>query len=146
MMMGARFPLSAKIVLWFFANLLLVGAAVYAFVEFEFHLGPESLVGGRAGRRAEGLANLVGADIRVLAPEQWDGVLARAGNLYGLKLIIAGPDGRHIAGAEIALPREVVGQLFRPMHPRPPIRDAPPPLSADAAAQLPPPGHRMIHT
>ena len=57
--MRPRFPLSAKILLWFFANLLLIGVAAYAFIEFEFHLGPESLLGGRAGRRVDALADLV---------------------------------------------------------------------------------------
>ncbi|HEX4083652.1 MAG TPA: HAMP domain-containing sensor histidine kinase [Chthoniobacteraceae bacterium] len=174
-MMRPRFPLSAKILSWFFANLLLVGVAVYAFVEFEFHLGPESLLGGRAGRRADGLAALVSADIHAQPPSQWDDVLARAGNLYGLKLLLAGPDGRSVAGAEIPLPREVQERLFRPPHPpnpsnplpQPPDPQGPPPLAdggqppPGADQRFPPPGprpgdhpdshgpprdHRMVHT
>jgi len=148
--MRPRFPLSAKILLWFFANLLLIAAAVYAFVEFEFHLGPETLLGGRAGRRVDALADLVMGEIAAQPTSQWDGVLARAGNLYGLHLLIVTPDGRRIAGEAITLPAPVVARLFRP-HPQPPpglmrpppAQDMGPPLAAGPPGQdQPPPGDR----
>jgi len=155
------FPLSAKILLWFFANLLFIAIAAYAFIEFQFHLGPESLLGGRAGQRVDALADLVVGEIAAESPSQWDGVLARAGNLYGLHLLIVAPDGRHLAGEDIPLPDQVLARLYRPRPPQPPgppRQDiAPPP--PDGGDQLPPPGRpgpgrpppgprdrRMIHT
>ena len=129
--MRLRFQLSAKILLWFFANLLLIGVAAYAFIEFEFHLGPESLLGGRAGRRVDALGDLVGGEINAEPPGQWNNVLARAGNLYGLHLVITAPDGRRLAGEDIALPPEVLARVYRPHPPQfpgPPIsRSAFPP-------------------
>ena len=118
--MRPRFPLSAKILLWFFANLLLIAIAAYAFLEFEFHLGPESLLGGRAGRRVDALADLVNGEINAEAPGKWNDVLSRAGNLYGLHLLITAPDGRHIAGEDISLPDTVRARLYRPRPPQPP--------------------------
>ena len=135
--MSPRFPLSAKILLWFFANLLLIGIAAYAFVEFEFHLGPESLLGGRAGRRVDALADLVMGEIAAQPRSQWDGVLSRAGNLYGLHLLIVTPDGRRLAGDAIPLPDEVIARLYRP-------RPLPPPGSMPGSMPGPhPPGQEF---
>ena len=172
--MRARYPLSAKILLWFFANLLVIAIAAYAFIEFEFHLGPESLLAGRAGRRVDALAELVSGELNAEAPSQWDSVLARAGNLYGLRLVLTTPDGRHVAGEEISIPDDVIARLYRPrppgLSPRaphaqetelppppPPLpEDRPPPPNFSVDAPLgrrPPPGppvhrpeHRMVHT
>ena len=162
--MRPRFPLSAKILLWFFANLLLIATAAYAFIEFEFHLGPESLLGGRAGRRVDALADLVNGEMNAESPSQWDSVLARAGNLYGLHLLVVGPDGRRMAGEDVTVPQDVIAQLFRPRPPQPPGPLRPPPLPPGQGMDLPllppqgmpgpqppgpPPGpreHRMIHT
>jgi two-component system sensor histidine kinase CpxA len=163
-----RFPLSAKILLWFFANLLLVAIAAYAFIEFEFHLGPESLLGGRAGQRVDALADLVVGEIAAEPTSQWDGVLARAGNLYGLHLLIASPDGRRLAGENIPLPDQVQARLYRPHPPQPrgPLRPPGPPMPYTGPENnqppppdrppeerpgpgRPPPGprdRRMIHT
>ncbi len=162
--MRPAFPLSAKILLWFFANLLLIALAAYAFLEFEFHLGPESLLGGRAGRRVDALADLVSGEIASQTPDQWDAVLTRAGNLYGLHLLIAAPDGRRIAGEDIPLPPDLIQRLYRGHPPGPPgpppfqpphdDRFGPPPDNAEHPPNpnphdRPPPGerdHRMIHT
>ena len=156
--MRPRFPLSAKILLWFFANLLLIAIAAYAFIEFEFHLGPESLLGGRAGQRVEALAGLVTGEINSAPSSQWSAVLARAGNLYGLRLLITSPDGKRLAGEDIALPADVLARLYRPHPPGPPPRpdDQPPPPSIGPMGPMgpipPPPrpphpqDRRMIHT
>jgi len=164
----SRFPLSAKILLWFFANLVLIGIAAFVFIEFEFHLGPESLLGGRAARRIDALAELVNGEINSEPPAKWDQILARAGNLYGLRLLVAGPDGRRLAGEDIPLPDEVRVHLFRPRPPQPPggwagsrphapddaAPPPPPPLMDQPAPPQdrpgPPPGRgrerRMVHT
>ncbi|MGA3172096.1 MAG: HAMP domain-containing sensor histidine kinase [Chthoniobacteraceae bacterium] len=138
--MGSRFPLSAKILIWFFANLLLVGIAAYAFVEFEFHLGPESLLGGRAGARVQALANLIDGEINAEPESQWNEALSRAANLYGIHLLIATPDGRQVAGEEIALPDGVVARLFRPRPPQPPPGVLPGQVPPDQAPPGPGPG------
>ncbi len=161
--MRPRFPLSAKILLWFFANLLFIGIAAYAFIEFEFHLGPESLLGGRAGQRVDALADLVNGEIDAEPPAQWSDILARAGNLYGLHLLITTPEGRRVAGEDIssfpghdhgtdgrhvpwqdiALPDEVLARLYRPrpLQPRGPMRGPPGP---DGAGPPPPRDHASL--
>jgi two-component system sensor histidine kinase CpxA len=156
--MRPRFSLSTKILIWFFANLLLICAAAYAFIEFEFHVGPESLLGGRAGQRIEALAALVHGEIGAAPESKWDGILTGAGNLYGIHLVLVSPEGRRIAGEDIALPEQVVAHLFRPP-PGPPGPGGPPPPPPDAGRPMdfdgpgpvaverhPPHEHRMIHT
>ena len=55
--MNLRFPLSAKILLWFFLNLLLLGAAFYVFFRVQFNMGLDTLLAGQAGERVEALSN-----------------------------------------------------------------------------------------
>ena len=56
-----RFPLYAKILLWFFLNLVLLAAGVYLFARVQFRLGLDSLLAGRAdmtfGSRFAGLSD-----------------------------------------------------------------------------------------
>ena len=118
MAMRPRFPLSAKILGWFFANLLVIGVAAYAFIEFELRLGPETLLGGRAGKRVDALADLVNGEIFTVPQAQWDDILQRAGNLYGLHLLRVGADGHRMGGEDMALPEPVLARVYRP--PRPP--------------------------
>lgn len=133
--MAPRFPLSAKIFLWFFANLLIIAAAAYAIVEFELHLGPESLLGGRAGRRVDALVDLVNGEIRSEPVDHWTDILTRAGDLYGIHLMIVTPGGRWIAGEQAALPPPVADHLF---HPRPGPPGDPLRIAGQPPPELPP--------
>ena len=161
--MRARFPLSAKILLWFFANLALIAIASAIFLEFEFHLGPESLIGGRAGHRVEAIADLINGEIRNQPVANWTDILTRAGALYNLQLLIVAPDGHQLAGANITLPQDVEARIFRPHPPGPDDPDhfrgphpddllqPPPDRSAPPDPNRPPPPprpreHRMFHT
>jgi two-component system sensor histidine kinase CpxA len=141
--MRARFPLWAKILACFFANLSLIALAAYAFIEFEFHIGPESLLAGRAGRRVDALADLVAGELAGRPPSAWSGVLARAGNLYGLQLLLVTAEGRHVAGGETPLPPAVVARLFRPGPPLPPGAMRPPRPEEEGLPPPPEPGQEM---
>ena len=109
--MRVRFPISAKILLWFFLNLAIVGVAAYAFLQAEFHLRPEMLLEGRAGRRVDALENLVTGDLNSVPRGQWGSVLARAGNLYGLRLALFSP---HRASRSRATPLSLCRRRWRP--------------------------------
>ena len=49
--MTTRFPLLARILLWLFLNLVLLGLAFGLLFHFQLRLGLDSLLAGRAGER-----------------------------------------------------------------------------------------------
>jgi two-component system sensor histidine kinase CpxA len=154
--MNVRFPLSAKILLWLFCNLLLLGVTLYGFFLFQFHVGLDSLFAGQAASRLDALASMVEVELREAPPAQWNAVLHRFGNAYeGVDLYLFGPEGTQIAGASVKIPSVLRKRLlgFRgrpelggehPWHPRPPWEGAerhePPQMMP---LQMPPPLHQM---
>jgi len=141
--MKVRFPLSAKILLWFFLNLMLLGAVFYAFFRIQFHVGLDSLLAGQAGERIARLSNVIGYELAQARREDQTQVLERFGNAYGIRFFLYRPDGGQIAGETMALPDEVKARMaeFAPrpgMHGRE-FPDRPPPGRGGPDAELPDP-------
>jgi two-component system sensor histidine kinase CpxA len=124
-----RFPLYAKILLWFFLNLVLLAAAGWLFARAQFRFGLDSLLGGRAGDRVQAVANVIMAEVRETPRAEWDAVLARFSQAYQLQFILFRNDGAHLAGPDLPLPPEVqervVERRFLPPG-RPPGSEPPP--------------------
>lgn len=127
--MRARFPLSAKILAWFFLNLALLAAVGLFFAQQKLRFGLDSLVAGRAGDRLQALAVLVLQELADAPREQWDDVLAKHGRWYGVRLFLVSERGRTIAGEAVQLPPEIAQRVREGAAPgrRPPPRDQPPP-------------------
>ncbi|MSU58602.1 MAG: HAMP domain-containing protein [Pedosphaera sp.] len=109
--MKPRFPLAAKILLWFFLNLLLLAAVSFLVLRVQFRFGLDLLISGRGGERIQGLANVIAAEIAERPREEWDEILNRFGKGYGVQLALFRPDGGLAVGADIELPREVNERL-----------------------------------
>src|SRR5947209_6814434 len=102
-----RVPLYAKIVLWLFLNLALLSVMFLALSHFQFRLGLNSLITGSAGVRIDAATELIGADLRHSAQNDWSAILARYGAAYHVNFFLFGYDGRQVAGEPVALPKEV---------------------------------------
>ncbi len=121
--MKLRFPLSAKILLWFFLNLILLAALFYGFLRVQFRVGLDSLLAGHAGARIEALGTVLAAELRDTPRADWTAVLNRFRDAYGVRLFLVRPDGGVIAGEAVTLPDAVARRLdeFGPAGPlRPP--------------------------
>lgn len=121
--MKLRFPLSAKILLWFFLNLLLLAALFYGFLRVQFQVGLDSLLAGHAGARIEALGAVLADNLRDTPRADWTAVLNRFRDAYGVRLYLVRPDGGLIAGEAVSLPQAVTRRLneFGPAGPmRPP--------------------------
>ena len=57
--MKTRFPLSAKIALWFALNVLFLAILAVVFARVQFRVGLDSLLAGRANERLQSVAQLV---------------------------------------------------------------------------------------
>jgi two-component system sensor histidine kinase CpxA len=155
--MSLRFPLSAKILLWFFLNLLLLGAAFYLFFRVQYHMGLDALLTGQAGERIEALSNIIGDELQAAAVEDRTEVLQYFGQSYGLQLMLVRPDGALLAGAALPVPPAVRARLaafgpppMRPLQPPPagrerklhPLRDGAAVERDEEGRQPPPEGTR----
>ena len=122
--MRLRFPLSVKILGWFFLNLLLLGIIGFIFAQQRLRFGLDSLVAGPAGDRVRAVAILVIQELNETPRNQWDGVLEKYGRESNVQLLLVAESGMPIAGPRAVLPGEVAARLResgRP--PRPPRRD-----------------------
>src|SRR5215218_2936061 len=106
-----RFPLYAKILLWFFLNLLVLGAAAVIALSFQFPLGPELLVSGPAGQRVQALTGVIREQINSEPMAEWDATLDRFSKSYQISILLYRNDGTHLAGKTIALPNEINRRL-----------------------------------
>lgn len=145
-MKNARFPLYAKILLWFFLNLLVVAAVLFVIASEHFRVGPELLAIGGAGERIRGLAELISGQLEQRPRREWDAELKRFGAQFAVEFLIYRNNAEQIAGTPTELPADVrqrlTERLGRGFPGRPPIdqqEDGP----ADRPPGLgPPPGAR----
>ena len=139
--MPRRFPLYAKILLWFFLNLVLLVAAFYLLFRAQFRFGLDWMLSDRIETAGEIISMELGGE----TPSQWNSTLKRFANGYHDKVhfLAFGGDGMLLAGDSVPVPSEVREQLGR--------RRAPPPdrmTDGNPGPPLMPPGppRRFIHT
>ena len=109
--MKTKFPLYAKILFWFFLNMLLLVAVFYFVGRAQLHFGLDSLVAGQAGERIQSLTRLITAELRENPREEWDATLKRFGNAYSLELLLVRNDGMQIAGVPMELPPQLLDKI-----------------------------------
>jgi len=126
--MPARFPLLARILVWFFLNLAMLGVVVFFCVRSEFRL--DTLIAGRGGERVQQLADVLVGELRQRPRTEWDEILGRFGESYGIRLLLFAPGEEQVAGEPTVLPSEIRERLPRrgPPFGRPALAEQLPPL------------------
>jgi len=109
-----RFPLYAKILLWFFLNLVLLAVGAWLFARAQIHLGLDSIVAGSAGERVQAVADVMAAELKTAKREDWNTVLARFSEGYHLKFYLFRADGAQVGGESVTLPAEVGDKMRDP--------------------------------
>lgn len=140
--MNPRFPLTAKILLWFSANLLLLMFIAWLGLRFATRSGFDSFLAGHVGGRVESTARAILGELESKPHGEWNGVLARYGEAHGVKFILLGEELQTLAGEEVDLPESLRSQLPRP--PRGgdglgPNRRGPPPGEPGGGGNFDPP-------
>jgi len=147
--MTARFPLYAKILGWFFVNLLLLAVVALVTVRGQFRFGLDALLAGRAGERVQAVADLLTAELRPLPRSDWNAVVERFSEAYRLEFHLFRGDGGHVAGPEVRLP-PVVAERVRDRFPAAAARNRPgefqpgAPRPGDFQSGTPRPGGRPM--
>lgn len=106
-----RLPLYAKILLWFFLNLLVLAVAALMALSFQFRLGPELLVTGAAGQRVQALGAVIRDELGSSPRPEWDRILRRFGSGYNVHFALFRNDGSQVAGDNVTAPRQVLQRI-----------------------------------
>lgn len=117
--MKLRISLYAQMLVWFFLNLLMLAAVFVLFFSIQFSVGLDSLLLGHAGERIQRTSNVIEGELRDAPASQWDAVLKRFGDAYGLEFYLFRPDATQLSGKSITLPPEVRARLIEHVRPGP---------------------------
>ena len=132
--MKLRFPLYAKILLWFFLNLAAIGLVFLVFFRPQFRLGLDSLLTGQASDRIQALSEVISLELNHTPRPEWDDLLKRFSGPYQMQFSLFGNEGGQMAGPTMPLPPQVQARLNERRAPRPPRPGGPrggPPESPD---------------
>ena len=127
--MKLRFPLYAKILSWFFLNLMLLGGAFLLLIRAQFHYGFDWMLAAGAGERIQAISDVIVGEINDRPQSDWNTVLKRFDDAYQIQFLICCADGTQLAGVTNPLPPEVRMRLRGgrgPAGTRPPL-DGPAP-------------------
>ena len=106
--MKIRFPLYAKVLFWFFLNLVFLLLVFYGLFKVQFRIGLDSLLLGRTGDRMQAVSDIIGAELGDTPTNEWDALLDRFSSAYKVKFLLLRPTASEVAGERIDLPPEVV--------------------------------------
>lgn len=107
--MTLRFPLYAKILGWFFLNLLLLALVAGWVVRSEFRL--EALINGAGGERFQKVADTLLGELRERPRTEWESILKRFDATYQVQFVVVDERAEPVAGGPATLPEEVKARL-----------------------------------
>lgn len=115
--MNPRFPLYAKLLAWFFLNLVVLGILLWLFARALLPF--EALMAGAAGDNVQKVAAVILGELDHRSPDEWNDTLNRFAETYGVTFNLVREDGTPLAGPRLELPPEVRARLrWRPNLPR----------------------------
>src|ERR1035438_389353 len=109
--MRLRFPLYAKILLWFFLNLVVLGGAFLLLVRAQFHYGMDWLLAAGAGERIQAISDVIVSEVNDRPRSEWNAALKPFDDAYQIQFLIYSAVGDQLAGASNPLPPEVRKRL-----------------------------------
>ena len=108
--------LFAKILSWFFLNLLLVLAALALFFAFQPQVHLHDFFGRQGSDRLRAAGMLISHDLRQTRPRLWPEILARHGAVHGVDFVVVLENGTIFSPVLQALPEQVLHrtqEIFR---------------------------------
>jgi len=124
--MKPRFTLFSRILFWFFLSLVVLGVVLFGLFNFQFHLGPLSPLRAISEDRLAAVVRLLSHDLGASPRSEWDSLLARRSEAYGVDFLLVDGRGHRVAGEAIPLPLKVQEKIIALDLGPPPRPDAPP--------------------
>jgi len=121
--MNIRYPLYAKILFWFFLNLVLLALVVLVLMRGQFRFGFDWMLATGADARIQAVSDIIVAELNDSPQTNWNSVLNRFDDAYRIQFLVFRADGTQLAGKPVALPPEIrlrLGEGRGPMRMRPP--------------------------
>ena len=125
--MKPALSLFAKILSWFFLNMVLVAAVLAVFFAFQQHINLHALFGREGTNRLRSAGMLIAHDLGRMPRSQWSAGLARHAEIHGVDFVIVLDDGVWFASSEDRIPDPVRARVREALRPGPPGRRPPPP-------------------
>ncbi|HWI59394.1 MAG TPA: HAMP domain-containing sensor histidine kinase [Bacillota bacterium] len=125
--MPLRFPLYARLLLWFFLNLLILAVAFYLAFALQFRVGLDSFLTGRVGERVRAVSEVIAGELRTAPAGSWNDVLSRFTSAYQVRFSLFRLDGTPVAGEALELPAEVLAKVTERHGPADGLGMGPPP-------------------
>ncbi len=109
--MSARFPLYAKILSWFFVNLLVLVAVFLLLVNAQFRFDLDWVFATAARQRVEAMRDLIVGELNTTRPDEWDRVIQGFSDAYNVRLALLDENGEGLIGSVDTLTPEVQGRI-----------------------------------
>ena len=134
-MLGVRFSLFTKIIIWFFLNLLVLATILFAFFSYNFRYRPNSNFASLfGGSNIEIVTREITNEIDNKTRQQRDEILKNYSEKHsGVEFFLFDNKGEQLGGRQIELPAEILKQITEPEGRMPPpmprenFRENPPP-------------------
>jgi two-component system sensor histidine kinase CpxA len=119
-MLGVRFSLFSKIMLWFFLNLFVLALVLLLVFNYRPDSGASSFFG--SSNRIEAVTREIESRLNKKTRAERDDILQKYSEQYGVEFVLFDSQGQQIGGKATQLPAEVSGEIERPefMPPPPP--------------------------
>ena len=127
--MAVRNTLFAKILGWFFLNLLLIGTAIWAAHKYQIGPGSPFWADGPAKERVRQVSQVISTALTNQLREDWPSVLQQYSEIYKVEFHLVGADGQPLLNNELKLPEDVREEIRRLPRPLPPRRQSGPSLA-----------------
>jgi two-component system sensor histidine kinase CpxA len=111
--MGARFPLYAKILSWFFLNLLVLIAVFLLLVNAQFRFDLGWVFATAARQRVNAMRDLIVGELNTTRPDDWERVIESFSDAYNVRLALLDENGAPLIGAVDALAPEVRARIMQ---------------------------------
>ncbi|MBL8190602.1 MAG: HAMP domain-containing histidine kinase [Acidobacteria bacterium] len=111
--MKLKLSLFAKIMLWFFLNLAIIGGVLFVLFNLQFQLDPNSPLSGASGDRIENIARAITEEMRDQSQPEREATLQRYSELYRLEFSLYTSEGEKVAGRAPLAPPPVIEMIRR---------------------------------
>ena len=135
--MKPALSLFAKILSWFFLNMIVVAAALAVFIVFQPDVSLYAIFDQQGTDRLRTAGLLITHDLGQMPRTQWADVLARHAAIHRVDFTLVLEDGSRFSSTDGELPEPVLTQVRDVLRRRPPKGPFPPPHALDDLQRLP---------
>ena len=111
--MRPRFPLYAKILGWFFLNLLVLVVVFLLLVNAQFRFDLGWVFATAARQRVNAMRDVVVSELNTAAPDEWERILDSLGEAYKVRLALFDENANRLIGNANPLPSPVRAHLLQ---------------------------------